>query len=76
MNDQIDYGKGKRQRQIIILGENDKLTFGDFLKLFGETKSYEELERLIDLGYAVIDETIEYDSDLSPQTKIKWLLPH
>ena len=72
---QLEYGKGRRQQKIIELGQRDKLTFGTFLQLFGEKQSYQELERLIDLGYIVIDESQDDQLDLTPDTKIKWL-PH
>lgn len=72
---ELDYGKGRRQRKIIELGQQNQLTFGTFLQLFGEKQSYHELERLIDLGYIVIDETLDDELDLTPETKIKWL-PH
>ncbi len=72
---QLEYGKGRRQQKIIELGQRDKLTFGTFLQLFGGKQSYQELERLIDLGYIVIDETLDDQLDLTPDTKIKWL-PH
>jgi hypothetical protein len=70
---EIDYGKGRRQRKIIALGQQNTLTFGDFLQLFGETESYQELERLIERGYIVIDETSDDQLELTPETKIKWL---
>ena len=69
----LEYGKGRRQQKIIKLGQSDKLTFGTFLQLFGEKQSYQELERLIDLGYIVIDENLDDQLDLTPETKILWL---
>ena len=71
----LEYVKGRRQQKIIELGQRDELTFGTFLQLFGEKQSYQELERLIDLGYIVIDETLDEQLHLTPDTKIKWL-PH
>ena len=71
---EINYGKGRRQRKIIELGQHNQLTFGNFLQLFGEKNSYTELERLIELGYIVIDETIDDTEEITPETKIKWLL--
>ena len=71
----MEYGKGRKQKKIIQLGKKDRLTFGDMINLFGYAKSFDELERLEELGLIAIDEDTMEDSELTANTKIRWLEP-
>ena len=69
----MEYGKGRKQRKIIELGKKDQLTFGDMIDLFGQNKSFDELEKLVELGLIAIDEDTMEDDEVTADTKIKWL---
>ncbi len=69
----MNYGNGKKQRKIIELGKKDKLTFGDFVKLFGHKDSLIEINKLCDLSLIVIDESTTKNNEFVKNTKIKWL---
>lgn len=81
----MKYGKCYKQQRISELGEQDKLTWGSFVRVYGTSKANDELDRLIELGQVVkpdLKRPIFYENSICfnkeiwneyYSTKIKWI---
>ena len=66
------YGRGRKQKEIIKLGKQNKLTYGDIVDLYGYKKSIDVLEYLEEIGLISIDEESLENDEFTRATKILW----
>jgi hypothetical protein len=81
----MKYGRGYKQQRISELGEQDKLTWGSLVRMYGTSEAQDELNRLVELDLVAKPDLIKpmyyensicYNKEIWNEyysTKIKWI---